>query len=310
MNAKREDSTGIVTGIHIVIADFNGCNQTRRCLQALRASHCQAFQVIVVDHGTDGRTRELLALDYPEVLRIEGSPLDWWTGSTNLGIRTALTRGANALMLLNNDCYVTPQTIGTLLGLAQAYPHAIIAPIQRDWRDGKITSISPRSRFLLGFPTVPGPRRLTPAMNAQPLLPVQLIVGGRGVILPAEVLARVGLFDAQALPHYGADHDFYLRARRLGIPLYTATGAFVDIDNTCTTAAERPGTLSVSAFLRTLRDTRSHRNIRDVATLFRKHYPIPEIYLLGVALYMGRYLLVYLIQRVVQLLSVAWHQRG
>lgn len=295
MKTAHAGDTGV--GLHLVITDFNGVDQTRRCLQALRASHCRDFTILVVDHGTDGQTREILQRDYPDVIRVEGSPDLWWTGATNLGIRAALARGARAVMLLNNDSYVTPETIGLLLELAQDQPDAIIAPIQRDWCSGEITCISPRSRFLLGFPTVHGPRRLTPAMAAQPLLPVRLISGGRGAILPAGVLARLGLFDAETLPHYGADHDFYLRARRHGIPLYVATGAVVDIDNTRTTSADRPETLSWRAFLRTLRDTRSHRNVRDVAALFRKHYPIRPLYPLGVALYLSRYLAVYLVKR-------------
>jgi hypothetical protein len=295
MKAAHTRDTGV--NLHLVITDFNGIDQTQRCLQALRASHCQDFRILVVDHGTDGRTGEILTRHYPEVIRIEGSPDLWWTGATNLGIHAALARGASHVMLLNNDGYVTPATIGILLGLARDHRDAIIAPIQRDWRSGKITSISPRSRFLLGFPTVPGPRRLTPAMAAQPLLPVELIGGGRGVILSAGVLADLGLFDEETLPHYWADHDFYLRARHRGIRLRVATGAFVDIDNTRTTTADQPETLSWRAFLGTLRDTRSHRNLRDVTALFRKHYPIPGLSALGVALYTGRYLLVYLLKR-------------
>lgn len=284
-------------GLHLVITDFNGSEQTRRCLQALHASLHQDFSILVVDHGTDGRTRDLLAREDPEIIRIEGSPDLWWTGATNLGIRAALAHGASAVMLVNNDCYVTPHTIGTLLELAQDQPGAIIAPIQRDWRSGEIICIRARTRFLLGFPTVPGPRRLTPAMTHQPLLPVKLIGGGRGVILPARVLADLGLFDEENLPHYGADHDFYLRARRQGIPLRVATGAFVDIDDTRTTAADRPETLAFREFLRTLSDIRSHRNLRHVCALFRKHYPISRLYPLGVTLYIGRYLLAYLVRR-------------
>lgn len=34
----------------------------------------------------------------------------------NLGIRTAMSRNANTIMLLNNDCYVDPETIQHLVG--------------------------------------------------------------------------------------------------------------------------------------------------------------------------------------------------
>lgn len=291
-----------MNALSIIITDFNGYAQTRRCLAALRASRYRDFTVLVVDHGTTDETRTGLAADFPEVVRIEGSPELWWTGATNLGIRHALERGADRIMLLNNDCYVAPETIGILLELAHANPAAIIAPVQRDWQSGRVTAISPRSRFLLGFPTVPGPRRLTSAMQAKDLLPVKLIGGGRGVIIPALVFTQLGLFDEEQLPHYGADHDFYLRARRQHIPLYVATRAFVDVDNTRTTLADNPGALSLGEFLHSLRSIRSHRNLQDVTALFRKHYPIPRLHLLGVALYTGRYLLVYLVKRTLFLL--------
>jgi GT2 family glycosyltransferase len=280
--------------LHLVITDFNGFQQTGRCLEALRSSRFQDFTALVVDHGTTDETRRGLASEYREVIRIKGSADLWWTGATNLGVREALTRGADAVMLLNNDCYVTPDTIGTLVALAHERPDAIVAPVQRNLPSGKINTISPRSRFGLGFPTVPGPRDLTPEASQGGLLPVQLIAGGRGVIIPAGAFAEIGLFDEEQLPHYWADHDFYLAARRRGIPLYVATQAFVDVDNTRTTMADRPETLSFSEFLDTLTNTRSHRNLRDITALFRKHYPIRQLYMVGVLLYLSRYMLVYL----------------
>lgn len=289
--------------LQLIITDFNGYAQTRRCLEALRASRYRDFTVLVVDHGTTDETRAGLAAEFPEVIRISGSPELWWTGATNLGIRSALERGADRFMLLNNDCYVTPEAIGTLVEQAFAHPEAIIAPVQRDWHSGRVTAISPRSWFLLGFPTVPGPRQLTATMIGRELLPVTLIGGGRGVIIPASLFTKLGLFDEEHLPHYWADHDFYLCARRHDIPLYVATRAFVDIDNTRTTLADNPGMLSPAEFLHSLRSIRSHRNMRDVTALFRKHYPIPSLYPLGVALYTGRYLAVYLIKRTLFLLA-------
>lgn len=283
--------------VSVIITDFNGYAQTRRCLEALHASHYQKFKILVVDHGTTDETRIGLATEFPDVIRIAGSPRLWWTGATNLGIRTALARGTERVMLLNNDCYVTPETIGTLVRLAQRHPDTIIAPVQRDSHSGRLTSISPSSLFLLGFPTIPGPSQLTATMAARELLPVRLIGGGRGAIIPASVFRKLGLLDEDRLPHYWADHDFYLRARRHHIVLCVATHTFIDVDHSRTTLADRPETLNLSSFLNSLRSIRSHRNLRDVTALFKKQYPIRHIHLLGVVLYTGRYLVVYLIKR-------------
>ena len=69
------------------------------------------------------------------------------------------------------------------------------------------------------------------------------------------------------------------------------------MDSTRTTTAQRPETLSFSEFLDTLTNTRSHRNLRDVTALFRKHYPIPYFHKIGVFLYLARYFVVYLTRR-------------
>ncbi|HET8730405.1 MAG TPA: glycosyltransferase family 2 protein [Moraxellaceae bacterium] len=284
--------------LHIVISDFNGFARTRRCLQALDASEFRQFTVIVVDHGTSEDTRIGLMREFPTVVRVAAPAELWWAGAMNCGIRYALDHGADAVILLNNDCYVERDALGELVRQAGQKPGAIIAPVQRDWQSGKVLVLAPGSCFLLGFPTLRGDCQLTPELRERGAIPVRLIVGGRGVLIPAAVLRSVGEFDEVRLPHYGADHDFYLRARRQGVRLYTATRALVNMDNTSTTLAEDPSVLGVSAFLQTLKSPRSHRNWNDAVALFRKHYPIPPLYLLGVVLFTGRYVLGYVIRRV------------
>ena len=44
---------------------------------------------------------------------------------------------------------------------------------------------------------------------------------------------------------------------------------------------------------RTFRDRRSHRNLRDLSALFRRHYPIRGLYPLGVGLNLLRYSVLY-----------------
>jgi GT2 family glycosyltransferase len=293
-----------MNALAIVIADFNGYARTRRCLAALQAGSRHDFTVIVVDHGTTEETALGLARDFPDVLRLAASPDLWWTGATNAGIRRARELQASRIMLLNNDCYVTPDALDELLKQSDLHPEAIVAPVQRDLRSGRLAAIAPSSCFALGFPSLPGPRELTPAQHEAGVVPVRLIVGGRGAIIPVPVLERIGLFDEENLPHYGADHDFYLRARRAGIRLFTATRAMVDIDDTSTSVADASGTQALAGFLESLRSVRSHHNLRDVVALFRKHYPLPPLYLLGVGLYTGRYALLWMLRRLLFLTGV------
>ncbi len=110
---------GVMNKIHIIIPVFNGWPQTKVCLDALRASSYRDLEIIVVDHGSTDETKKALPAEYPEVVHLLGEPTLWWTGATNLGIRTATNRGAGTIMLLNNDCYVTPETIERLMAHGQ-----------------------------------------------------------------------------------------------------------------------------------------------------------------------------------------------
>jgi hypothetical protein len=176
-------------------------------------------------------------------------------------------------------------------------PDAIIAPVQRDASTGKWSSICPNENLLLGFATLRGPITVTNHMRKQQLLPTRLIGGGRGVLIPARVFTHVGLLDEKNLPHYYADHDFFFRCRKAGIPLLVSIDAEVSIDATRTSMAQRIEEFNWSEFQKTLTSTRSHRNIKQIRALFKKHYPIPALYFIGVWFFVARYIGVYLFKR-------------
>ena len=284
--------------ISVVVADFNGWDQTRHCLAALQDSNFKEFEVILVDHGTTDETRQGLLLEFPRTIRVAGGQDLWWAGATNLGIRTALEGNAQFIMLLNNDCNVKPDTIGVLLGFSRKLPNAIVAPVQRELSSGRYLCITPRDLLLLGFPSWPGgPKNITQEMRAQGVLPTRLISGGRGVLIPRSVFGTAGLLDEENLPHYCADHDFFFRCRAMNIQLYVAVDAEVYIDDHRTSSANHIERLSWREFFQTLKDTRSHRNITHLRVLFKKHYPVRFFYPVGLWLSILRYFTVYIVKR-------------
>lgn len=288
--------------VHIIIPVFDGWKETRICLDALRASTYRDLEVIVVDHGPLAEIKEALPAQYPEVLRVLGAQTLWWAGATNVGIRTAMSRGAKNIMLLNHDCYVEPETIQRLVAHAQGMSEGIIAPVQRDYLTKRIIGVTASTCFLLGFPTVVIPAK-TKHIGKPQLLPTRLILGGRGVLIPASLLERFGLFDEVNLPSYYSDHDFYLRCRNRGVPLFVAADATIYIDDTRTTIAAKAGDMGLREFIQTLVVPRSHRNIRDLTALFKFHYPIKGLHHLGVALNLLRYLVIYVGRRLGRLLG-------
>ena len=287
--------------IHVVIPVFNGWAQTRRCLEALRDCGYPSLSVFVVDHGSTDETPTALPRDYPEVTRVVGDATMWWTAATNLGIRAALDAGAEIVMLLNNDCYLQPGAVESMVNHLQSHPRAVIAPMQSDLAGENIHSAGIRFCLLLGYPSIED-------RSPQPeggLKRVPLIAGGRGALIPREVFEKVGMMDELNLPHYAADHDFYLRCRKHGIALYIDTSAVIRVDSARTSIASRLETLDLRGFLATLKDRRSHRNLRDLTAFFRKHYPIRGLHYLGVALNLLRYFVVYVVRRTRYLITGA-----
>lgn len=278
--------------IHVIIPVFDGWKQTKFCLDALRASSYRDLEIIVVDHGTDGEVKNNLPNSFPEVLTVRGDPTLWWAGATNLGIRTAISRGAKKIMLLNHDCYVEPDAIQRIVAHAERAGEAIIAPVQVDFHTRRVVGASAATCFLLGFPTIVS-RRQKKYHGQQRLLPTKLILGGRGALISVGIFERFGLFDEVNLPSYYSDHDFYLRCRERGVPLFVAADATVSIDDSRTTIAAKADAMDFRQFLQTLVVPRSHRNIRDLTALFKLHYPIKGFHHVGVALNVLRYCLLY-----------------
>ena len=287
-----------MTGLYIIVPVFNGWNYTSRCLAALRASTYRDFHVIVVDHGSTDATKKELPRDFPEALQLFADPRLWWSGATNVGIRFALDRDCQYVMLLNNDCYVAPETIETVMKFAMSSNNAVIAPVQKDLATGRYLAVAPMDNMLLGFPTLPGGNRMTARMRSQGLISSRLITGGRGVVIPRNVFRNVGLLDEEHLPHYYADHDFYFRCRKQGLALLIATTAEVLVDQDQTSIANSRADLSWSGLKETLGSPRSHRNFSYVSALFKKHYPFLRLYGVGIALYYARYFAAYGVVRV------------
>ena len=281
----------------IIIPAFSGHEQLGHCLESLYKSHYSDFDVVIVDHGVTDEISRWVNTAFPRVTCKRGSPELWWSGASNLGIRHALSRGSTMIMLLNHDCYLRQDTIGTLVGQLQNMSNAVIAPTQINIRTQRET-IGATSFFLAGFSTIIPPASWYRRFHPKNPIPVRLIPGGRGVIIRASIFDQVGFFNESQLPHYYADHDFYFRCRKAGIKLYVCGNATVDIDDTMTTLGDMDSNLSLANLMRSLKSRRSHRNIKDLSTLFSLHYPVAALAPVGVALHLLRYCSVYFVKMI------------
>ncbi len=205
----------------IVVLNWNGLADTRALLATLRPLRMPEgweASTIVVDNGSTDGSAASLSAEHPEVDLLALAENRRFAGGNNAGIRHALERGADAVMLLNNDTAADP-------GLAE--------------------------RLLLALEQEPGAGAAAPLIYFGPPSPVIWYAGGRCIpalgwtshrglrardrgqyrsvestgyltgcclVAPRAVWERVGLLD-EGYHIYAEDADWCLRARAAGYRL-------------------------------------------------------------------------------------------
>lgn len=106
--------------IAIVVLNYNGLGETLECLDSLRKlkTDQHKVQVIVVDNASSDGSAE--ALDKLKDIDLLKSPQNLgYSGGNNLGIKEGLRRGADFILILNNDTIVDVNLLTNLLADSQ-----------------------------------------------------------------------------------------------------------------------------------------------------------------------------------------------
>jgi GT2 family glycosyltransferase len=108
--------------VHIVLLNWNGWRDTSECLRSLRRLDYAPFVTLVVDNGSSDDSVMRLREAYPEIEITESGANLGFAGGCNVGIRRALTAGADYIWLLNNDTTVETHALRALVNRAEQDP--------------------------------------------------------------------------------------------------------------------------------------------------------------------------------------------
>ena len=107
--------------VSIITVNWNNYSDIAECLESLRKTTYPNFEVIVVDNASVGDDVSLLKQKYGDFIKlILNDRNSGFAGGCNLGIRDALSRGADYVVLLNNDTVVAPDVLDGLVSVAQS----------------------------------------------------------------------------------------------------------------------------------------------------------------------------------------------
>ena len=105
--------------VSVVIVNWNNFEDSAECLESMKSATYANFEVVVVDNGSGGGDAGKLRERFGGGIRlIENERNLGFAKGCNIGIRDALSRGAEYVVLLNNDTVVTPGFLDELVRVA------------------------------------------------------------------------------------------------------------------------------------------------------------------------------------------------
>ena len=210
--------------ILVIVVTFNGLKWLERCLGSVRASEVPADLYVWDNDSTDG-SADWVQGHFPEAKLVRSADNLGFAEANNMGLRYALDKGYDYVYLLNQDAWIEPSTIGTLVAVHEAHPEfAVLSPLQMT--DGFESLDMQFEKLLKRWPVKPamteGGEVVMPGPTGHPQ-PVNRVMAAHWLV-PRKALETIGLFDA-LFPIYGNDDNWCDRARYHGFKVGIVPGA-------------------------------------------------------------------------------------
>ena len=260
----------------VVIPVHNRCAWTARCVNSLRLLDGEPFMVVVVDDGSTDGTAEYLQRNAPDVIVESGNGDLWWSGGVNAGCDAALARGAEYLVLFNNDNF--------------GFSRNVLVDLQRTVDSGATCACSTclffddsgEVRVLQGGGIIDwhsrGPElrqsgaAFTDEYRRAHAADRCAWLSGMALAFRAETFRRLGGFDARRFHIYRGDLDFTLRATHSGGTCVSTCRSWV-INDLNTTGTNFFARMTLKEFLTGLVTRRSPYQLSHTVRFAWRHCP-------------------------------------
>ncbi|MBI5589573.1 MAG: glycosyltransferase family 2 protein [Deltaproteobacteria bacterium] len=206
----------------IVIPSFNGLHLLKTCLQSIGNQGAYAFEVVLVDNGSEDGTSDWVKRHYPKIEIIRFNANKGFSVAVNEGIRRSSGR---YIFLLNNDTELGPDCLEIMIQTADANGgYASFAPKMIQYHNRKLLDGAGDGVFRGGGGYRLGTREPDGALWDHP---VRVFGACAGAALYCRVFfEEAGKFDEDFFA-YLEDVDINFRAARLGLRCLYVPGARV-----------------------------------------------------------------------------------
>ncbi|MCX5724449.1 MAG: glycosyltransferase family 2 protein [Nitrospirae bacterium] len=214
--------------VAIIIVHLDSRAALLACLTSCQAIHYRNYEILVVENGSR------LALD-PDALKdcvgrtplVIRSPVNLgFSGGSNLGIRAALDRGADYVLLLNDDTEVAPDFLNVLVQAGEQDPAIGALGPTIYYRDDAKRIWFAGGHFDARLCQVQTPRSGELDAGAQPDVAESDWLTGCCLLMKRQACEKAGLLDERFFL-YWEDADWSLRLRRVGLRTVTVPSAHI-----------------------------------------------------------------------------------
>lgn len=228
--------------IFVSILNFNGKKNTLECLESLKNLRTKNFKltIIVVDNGSDERfSLEHGFMSGITTIVIRSDKNLGFSGGQNVGIKYALSKGADYVLILNNDTYVDKNFIDELLKVAEQEnsigilsPKIYFAPKFEYHRNRYLKNELGRVFWYAGgeidWENVIGHNRGVDEVDKGQFDKTGEtdIATGCCMLIKKEVFDRAGIFDDKYFLYY-EDADLTMRAKNKGFKVVYAPKSMI-----------------------------------------------------------------------------------
>jgi GT2 family glycosyltransferase len=198
--------------VFVIVLNFNGNATLNECLSSIFQSDYANFETVIVDNDSRDDSFEKARASFSKAHFIKNSANIGFSKGNNIGIRYALEKFADYVLVLNNDAIITKTTLTELAKAAKNNTRAgILSPVIKNptnnttWFAGGIINWRKMRT-----------KHLTNSPSDKPYLTEYIT--GCAMFVSKNVFKKIGLFDERYFLYY-EDADFSMRANKAGFEL-------------------------------------------------------------------------------------------
>jgi GT2 family glycosyltransferase len=207
--------------VFVVLLSYNRKNRLKKCLDSLFKVDYPNYSVVVVDNNSTDGSLEMAMAGYSRSVFIRNEENLGYAAGNNTGIKYALERGADYILLLNNDTEVRVNFLKKLIELAESDPKiGIVSPLIFDGYSGKVWFSGGKIDWLKMKTSHKSEIKTWDDFDTD-------FISGCSMMVKKEVFGKIGLLD-EDFYLYWEDADFSFRAKKAGFKIGVAMSSWID----------------------------------------------------------------------------------